>query len=577
MFLPSIFFVGIWFIAKSEQRNEKKNVRLEVYKKFLIFFSIPVLIALAFYEYKGVNVLKNAIGFFQQKKFVDPVFSPVPGQEYFQASGSPIENLKLLLENVFLKLNFYNGDLGIEGSPFSHGCFFLLFLLGQYKLFKSKNNFFSVLAIIFFPSVLILSIIFHLKEARFLAFVLPFYLISAATGFWFLFNKLGSFYLSGASKKALIYVAGFLIFFWLIPSKPIWSHSFLDETYHIKGIRYIRDYLRENIKPNDIILNVTRTTELRGEVWDALSMPTYEFYLDEFFDNHSLETLPSKEGRVGIWLILQKPKEDEKELLPFYLPPGLELKLVSLVYGGNLYYGYLNMDQKRRERQFYNDPFWTFIFARYYHKNRKYNLAEQYYKRSLSFGLNRERSFYNLGLMHSSLNYKIALEFFKKAIQIIETPTQIPESAEIILTKPKILSKSGMAAKVTSFKTLNPIRSFYLTTGDLKRRVWVKKEFVYYNGRFYSEFYITPGLLSYLLFDQTGDQKYFQDAKNFFSKGLKLFPKHSKLKLIKNLMNDKPRNVSIKDFNKIYVADLNAIYEEFSPKKFLELTKPTTH
>ncbi len=405
-----------------------------------------------------------------------------------------------------------------------------------------------------------------MDEERFLGFILPFYLITVATGFWFLFCKINSFISSVVLRKTINYIAGFFIFAWLIPLKPIWSQEHLDDVFGIRGIRYIRDYLKKNIGPDDIILNVTRVTQLRSNIDDALSMSSYEFYLEEFFKNHRLELLPSKKGRFRVWLILQRPKDIQSNLVPFYLPPGINLNLAASVKGGYLYSGELNLNSESERFSFFNDPFWAFIFARYYQEKHNYQLAEKYYRKVLSFGLNLERSFYNLGLMHSTLNYPLALEFFKKAVQVIETPTQIPKNTKILLSLPKIRNNSGMSAKLNKIRSVKPIKSFWLQKNNIRRKVWIKDKYIYYNGRLFSEFYITSGFLSYLIFAQTGNDTFYRLAKSFFDRGLKLFPLHSQIGLINQLLNKKPKDISIQKIGKIYVADLNGIYEEFPPK-----------
>ena len=71
---------------------------------------------------------------------MDPIFSPVAGQEYLENIKSPLGRTKTLLSSIFLELNFYTGDLGTQGNIWSHGWFFLLFLIGKYKLFKNQQK-----------------------------------------------------------------------------------------------------------------------------------------------------------------------------------------------------------------------------------------------------------------------------------------------------------------------------------------------------------------------------------------------------------------------------------------------------
>ncbi|GEM_PF-6821725 len=568
LFLPPVFFVGIWLIWSSNRQDEPEIAPISLYKKFLFYFFLSIALALIFYQLKGVNILKNAYELLINGKFIDPILAPIPGQEYFEFTSGRLEKLNFLAKSIFITFNFYAGDMGMQGNKLAYGWFLFLFLLGQFKLYKTHPILFITFSIIFFPQVLLLSLGMNLDEERFLGFILPFYLISIASGFCFLLSKVLYFLNSKLIKDAITYFSAFIIFAYLIHTKPIWDKSFLDNVFQTKGIVTITDYLEKKLNPNDIILNVTNITELRGEVGDALNLSSYALYLEKFLKQNRLGLLPGKKGSVGIWLILQKPLDLKNGYLPFYFPPKLKLKLIKTVKGSFLYFGEINMPDltNPQNASFIKNPFWSFITAHYFQNQENYPIAKLYYQKMIRFGYNTERAYYNLGVIHTKLNPKEGLKFFLKALQILEEPTLVPENAKIFTFLPKKTRNRGMAANFDEMKNVQPMKYFWEPVGAAKRKVWIKDSLLEHLKGIYFPFYFSPGIVSYTLFDILGDENNYQIAKNLLYKGSEINPDY--LPLIKNLLDKKLRNVASKtQIGSIAPMGLVGIHQHFPPIK----------
>ncbi len=570
LFLPPIFFVGIWLIWHSNRRNESKTSSLLPYKRFLTYFFLSIALAFVFYQLKGVNILKNIFELLVNGKFIDPILSPIPGQEYFESTSSRLEKLGLLAKGVFITFNFYAGDMGVHGGKIAYGWFLFLFFLGQFKLYKNHRVLFIVFSLIFFPQIFLLALGMNLAEERFLGFILPFYLITIASGFYFLSSKILGFLSSQTTKNAMVYFSAFFIFTYVVHTKPIWNQNFLDNIFNTKGIAKITDFLEQNLNANDVILNVTQITELRGEIGNALNLHSYEFYLKKFFRKHRLSLLPGKKGKVGIWLILQKPIDLKSNYQPFYFPPKLELKLIKNVKGHFLYFGQITMPDlsNPKNASFINSPFWSFMTALYFQIQGNIPAADRFYKKMIQFGYNEERAYFNLGKTYDKTNLKQSLKFFLKALQKLEEPTIIPEGTKIFNFIPNKATSAGMIANLEEMKDIQPIKYFWQKVDGIKRKVWLKESLFPYSKDLTSFFYFAPAIISYTLFDKSGDENYYKLAKSLFTRGLEFHPNSSHLAFIQKLLNEKLRNVSLKkQFGVIFPMGLMGIHEHFPPIK----------
>ena len=244
-----------------------------------------------------------------------------------------------LLYTVFVTFNFEHGDgsdsiLGIAQGPWIY-CF--LFLVGLWSLYQSRRELFWSYIGIFITPIFISGMILRISEARFLALIHPFYLITVGIGFIYFFGWLKSFFKSEPIRNSIVLLCGYLVFVGLVHPKPLWGTPVYDELFKTKGIRAIRDYLRTHIKENDILLNSSPKIELLGDVGNAFNLSTYAMYLNEFTSNHRLELLPLRTGKVGLWLILEKPLENDN-LVPFYFPGTYSPKIVKQVNDLYLYY-----------------------------------------------------------------------------------------------------------------------------------------------------------------------------------------------------------------------------------------------
>jgi tetratricopeptide (TPR) repeat protein len=570
LFLPPVFFIGVWLIWNLDQKAKSETASVSLYIKFLSYFFLSIAFALVFYQLKELNIVKNAFELITRGKFIDPILAPIPGQEYFESTSGRLEKLSILAKKVFITFNFYTGDMGVHGGKIAYGWFLFLFLLGQFKLFKNHRSTFIVFTIIFFPPIILLALGMNLAEERFLGFILPFYLISIASGFCFLFSKILIFSKSKTTKNAITFSCAFIIFTYLIHKQPIWNQNFLDSVLKIKGIVTIESYLKKHLKKNDIILNVTKMTELHGDLGDALNLSSYGLYLEKYFDQNRLSLLPGKTGEVGIWLILQEPLDGKNEYLPFYFPPKLKLKLMKSVKGFFLYFDKINLpDLINLQNESYIDtPFWSFLTGLYFQDKGNYTIAERYYQKMIKFEYNEERAYYNLGTMYAKSDIQYGLNFFLKALQILEKPTIIPKNSEILDFVPRVPTSGGMAANREELKHVQPMKYFWQPIGETKRKVWLKHSLLPHSKELYSPFYFTPAILSYALFDMLGDENYYQLAKDLFTRGLKLNPHSLHGPFIKKLLSEKLRNVPFNEkFGDISPIDLLGIHEHFPPLK----------
>ena len=175
---------------------------------------------------------------------------------------------------------------------------------------------------------MLLFLAFKIFVARFLAFIIPFQLITITLGFVYLCSCLHVLKRLKTFETPIILILAFSLFAgWLHP-QPLWSSRYHDEMFGMYGIRTIADHLKENIRSNDVILNLTEQVRLEGN----FSFLENQFYLKQFFSKHHLERLLERTGQVGIWVILREPIKNEK-LFRFEFPekPGALLDFLNAI------------------------------------------------------------------------------------------------------------------------------------------------------------------------------------------------------------------------------------------------------
>jgi tetratricopeptide (TPR) repeat protein len=515
--LPVLFVVAVICLYRKWKYQAFSVLELKSRVcRFLIYLSVSTIAVLTLYQLRGLDLL----GAFLDIAFTHEV-DPKVNADFLGVEKTFYSGLFRLLYTVFVTFNFEHGDgsdsiLGIPEGPWIY-CF--LFLVGLWSLFKSHRELFWSFMGIFLTPVIISGMILRITEARFLALIHPFYLITVALGFIFLLKWLKRFVASETTRNGIVLFCAYLVFVGGLHPKPLWGAGIYDELFKTEGIRSFRDYLRANIKENDLIINTTQITELRSDVGDALSLETYKYYLEEFVSKHRLELLPLKTGPVGLWLILNKPLENGN-LVPFYFPGTYSPKLVKQVKGLYLYYGKIDIPKKRNVKSDvqFTTPFWSFFTGIILQNKKENQLAKDYYNVAIKHNLNLERIYYNLSFLYLS-NLEIALDYMEKAIEIIETPTIVPDNTEINSWKTYGKDERGLPDVLIQ---LSKLRHFYLKKDGIKYKKWFIEDFINSKPSFFAGYYKNAIFYTKLLYSITGKKIYLKKIKNLYLRGNKL-------------------------------------------------------
>ena len=283
--LPVLFVVAVIFIYRGWrfQTFSVSELKSRSYR-FLIYLSLSTVAALCLYQFRGLDLIGSVLDI-----VVTHEVDPKVNADILDVEKTFYSGFIRLLYTVFVTFNFEHGDgsdsiLGIAQGPWVY-CF--LFLVGLLRLYKSHRELFWGFIGIFLTPVIISGMVLRISEARFLALIHPFYLITVAIGYIYLFKWLEYFIKSEIFKNVIVLLCAFFVFVGLVHPKPLWGAAIYDELFKTKGIRLIRDHLRTHIKENDIIINATIITELRAELGDALNLIPYKFYLNEFCPDFS--------------------------------------------------------------------------------------------------------------------------------------------------------------------------------------------------------------------------------------------------------------------------------------------------
>lgn len=111
----------------------------------------------------------------------------------------------------------------------------------------------------------------------------------------------------------------------------------------------------------------------------------------------------------------------------------------------------------------------------------------------MNYGINTERAQFNLGLMLLNFLYDLAMNEFSKALEIIETPTNPPQSVKVESIIVNEHDESGIAPKVSEFKK-PPIRYYYVEKNGYRLKFWFKEDLLKNSGHIYGPFYFLPSM-----------------------------------------------------------------------------------
>ena len=517
--LPVLFVVTVIYLFRKWKFQFFSILELKSrFYRFLIYLGLSTVAALCLYQIRGLDLF----GAFWDIVVTHKV-DPKVNADTILVETSFYSGLIRLLYTVFVTFNFEHGDgseyiLGVPEGPW---VYFILFLIGLWSLYKSHREWFWRFLGIFLTPVIISGMILRISEARFLALIHPFYLITVGIGFIYFFGWLKSFFKSEPIRNSIVLLCGYLVFVGLVHPKPLWGTPVYDELFKTKGIRAIRDYLRTHIKENDILLNSSPKIELLGDVGNAFNLSTYAMYLNEFTSNHRLELLPLRTGKVGVWLILMKPLRDNK-IVPFYFPKTYSPKIALKLNGHFLYYGEINIPKVKsiKEDVLFTTPFWSFLKGLELQKIQKFNEAKSYYELAIKHGFNLERLYYNYSILFfNSSDYVSAFSYMEKAIGFIETPTIVPENIKINSWQTYGNDERGLP-DVTN--RLTRLRHIYLKKNGIKYKKWFLEDFIEIKPSSYAIYYFNAMSYARALYLQTKKEIYLKKIDDFYKRGSKL-------------------------------------------------------
>ena len=537
-------------------------------KKKVIFlgfgFFISVGLAIVLYFLRGLNLIQQVINIVVLKK-VDPNLAN-DGVAHYQLIENIWVGLKTFLYTVYIRLNFnlfeFPVDPGLtEKLNFAYCVFIFLSTFGMRLIYLRNKILFKCMLMVFLVPIVVNVFILRQPIDKFVSFIIPFLLIAVSAGFVSMFRFLDRWEGFKPFKTSAVLFSGFLFFSCIIQPKPIWSSQMQDQMFNGKGIRSVTEYIENHIKPNDIILNVTRLSSLEGKGANAIHEFDHPYYLSRFYGEHRMELLAERTGRVGVWAITTKPLEDSR-IYPFYFPKGYVPKIVKKVNGCILYYGEMEIIETKsiNDDQVFDTPFWLFIKGRSLHERMLFDKAQKYYNRFLDKGFNVDRGFYNLALINLPKNKRRALKLLDKAIAVIETPTSLAMKAQIervdlVMTldsngRPRAQVRNGGLRYVTSKSN-----GFFF-------REYLMEDFIYSQAKeYYGQYYFLAGILIRSVFSETEDERFFEMAKTYFMKGLKIHRKGRFSGVATRMILNKHLNLAVNI--SLIPIDLKFAHQEF--------------
>jgi hypothetical protein len=516
--LPSLFIVAVIYLYRKRKLQVFSISELKSRSyRFLIYLSVSSIAALILYQLRGLDLVGSVLDI-----IVNHEVDPKVNADNLEMEKTFYSGFFRLLYTVFVTFNFEHGDGSdlILGNPEGPWVYCFLFIVGLWSLYKSHRDWFWSFMGIFLTPIIISGMILRISEARFLALIHPFYLITVAIGFVYLFQWLKKFQTSDLVRDSIVLLFAYIVFVGVVHPKPLWATPVYDQLFETKGIREFRDYLKTNLKDNDIILNVTSLTELRGEIGDALNLSSYNFYLEEFRENHRLELLPIRNGRVGVWLILRKPLASEK-LVPFYFPVTYSPKVVMQVKKHYLYYGEIDIPKTKNienDIQF-TTPFWSYMKGYVLQKNNRLKIAKSYYELAEKYGYNLERIYYNLALVNIVANPYKSYNYMERVIEIIQTPTSPSDKNQVNSWQTYGHDKKGLPDLNQKGSKL---RFIYAKKNGIKYKKWFMEDLIKANPNYFALYYFNSMLYARLLYTNTGDKIYLKKINDHYKIGSKL-------------------------------------------------------
>ncbi|GEM_PF-2695176 len=554
LFIPEVLLIAVFilWLQTSEAGFLTEEVKKKV-KHFVVAFLLSIGAILLMYGFRGINLIEQVFNVI----FLNKDYGGISNDITFTHVPSILSTFLRLFDQVYLQINFLYFDGGrAQGTPFAHWSYFCFFVLGLWVLYHRNKEIFGCFIILFSTPTILFVFFLKIAVGRYMAFVLPFYLTAVACGFIHLFNLLTKKISSSLLKDGSLYLAVFVFFSWIIQPGFLFKETIIDKQYLTRGIREFRDYLREHLKENDIIINVTSFSELRAEVGDALNLVNYDFYLREFAAKHSLELLPLRNGKVGVWLILRKPLDDDK-LVPFYFPGTYSPRVVMKVHGLYLYYGEMEIPKttKVSEDNQFTTPFWSLVKGSILHSHKKLEMAKSYYQVAVKYGFNLDRIYFHLALANLN-NLDVALNYLEKGIEIIETPTILTDGSQVTDWNTYGYNKKGLP---DSSNKLPQLRYTFAKKNGVKYKKWFMEDFKKSRKYYFSVFYTHAIAVSRSLYFNTGNIIYLKKMRQFVEKGSEYITDPYMIDMAYLTNENKKIELEPKLFN------INGIFEMYPP------------
>ena len=564
LYLLPIMIVGCVMIWMNYAVEKKFTSALNNQTKcMMLSFSASILLIIIMYKVREVDLLKQIVNLIFHKNGDVALGSDLTlGQD-----SSVLSNALILFTSLFGKLNFLYSDGGeYNGTKLAYGSYFCLFVLGLWALFKKNPFIISCFLAVFITPLIILPFILKISAARYIAFVLPFYLITVACGFVYLAGKLRAMIPPAFNGDSWTFILAFIFFSRVIQPGFLFSSEIIDREFGNNGIRAAADYIRENIKPEDIVLNATRIAELRGEVGDALVAFTHDYYLKQFMGQHRLEQLAERNGTVRVWLILSEPLSD-KGKRPFYFPGTYSPEVVKKWSGTYLYSGEITIpDNYTIEKDtIFTTPFWSYLKARRLQLTMQFSAAEKYYQTALHYGFNRDRIYFNLGLMYINKSFEQSIYFFRKAIEALEPPKDFDTTSN----PDPVRHFYSFGKDIRGFPdpdNNSQLRFYTVTVNGQKHKKLNVLDAQKYNPNAYVNYYMTPAQLLYKNYIESGKKEFHDESIKYFNKVLILHPDPNLEKIINKLKSGKIKLVISLKSNSFFIPyDLSILTDYYPP------------
>ena len=554
--VPVYIGVGVvYFVFAIRSRVNGLKSR---FQRMALIFLISNSLVIAVYYFRGLN-------FFQTLWSVVTTGTVYNSSELRQIvlvdSKTTENNLShwwSYLQDVFLTLSFevIGGSDCAGGSLLGYSLYISLFLVGYSWMWVKHRRFFWYFLPIFVMPAVVNPFVFGLYHSRYVSFILPFYHMVMAVGICWLGSWIAERLPRMRGKLAVGLGFCFLLFSWWINftsecaensplRRPIWSNSFLNKTFHLEGIKAATEYINSRIRKNDVLLNAVTSSELltMDNYGNALGVHTLDYYLRPYMGSHALDDLVVRDGKVGVWLILTQPLDEQKPP-PFYFPYGYVPKLEKAFNAAYVYHGVLdvsginhvNFDDDKNVMT----PFWSFMKGMASFKEKNYDLARKYFLLAAEFGYNLERVYYNLGAIASLTDLGLAINYFQLAIDVIESELTKENSSNF--EKSHIGRMTVVPNETSGLPGRKKSKGFtFGYTYEKRNGVEVKKmsinSLLSFRPSDLSFYYWSMARALYIYAIDYKQDNLIKPAKYFFKKGLVLDPNNPMAKIIKKIVD----------------------------------------